>query len=66
VRVLPGMKKGLYLLKGEPREAAAQKGSLNRDQTVRVLRIEEDWAELEAPGGWFRWRDGDGRLTVSP
>ena len=66
VRVLPGMKKPLYLLKGEPREAGPDLGVLSRDQQVRVIRIAEDWALLQTPAGWFRWRDGDGRLTVSP
>jgi len=66
VRVLPGMKKTLYLLKGEPREAGPEVGVLARDQQVRVVRVAEDWALLQAPAGWFRWRDGDGRLTVSP
>jgi len=66
VRVFPGMKKALYALRGEPREGGAETGALARDQEVRVLRVEEDWAQLQAPWGWFRWRDGDGRLTVSP
>ena len=66
VRVSPGMKKGLYTLKGEPRDAGSETGTLARDQVVRVIRIEGDWARLQNPAGWFRWRDGDGRLTVSP
>ena len=65
VRVLPGMKKGLYLLKSGPDESAAPIATVNRDQQVRVLQVEDDWARLQAPSGWFRWRDGDGRLTVS-
>jgi hypothetical protein len=66
VRVLPGMKKVLYVLRGEPREAGPEQGALVRDQQVRVLQVEEDWARLQTPAGWFRWRDGDGRLTVLP
>ena len=65
VRILPGMKKVLYQLKGDPREAAAAIAALNRDQQVRVLQVRDDWARLQTPSGWFRWRDGDGRLTVS-
>jgi hypothetical protein len=65
LRILPGMKKGLYALRSEPREDGADRGSLERDQTVQVLQVEGDWARLRAPAGWFRWRDGDGRLTVS-
>jgi hypothetical protein len=66
VRVFPGMKKGLYALRGEPREGSPDRGVLTRDQQVRVMQIQDDWALLQAPAGWFRWRDGDGRLTVSP
>ena len=66
IRILAGMKKGLYTLRGEPGEAGPERGALVRDQQVRVTRVEEDWAELQAPSGWFRWRDADGRLTVSP
>lgn len=66
VRVFPGMKKGLYLLRGEPSEGAAEQETLVRDQAVRVTQVKGDWARSETPSGWFRWRDGDGRLTVSP
>ncbi len=65
LRVLPGMKKGGYALKSEPREGSADRASLTRDQAVRVLQVEDDWVQLQAPAGWFRWRDADGRLTVS-
>lgn len=66
VRILPGMKKGYYAVRGEPRQDSAETAVLTRDLTVRVLQVEDDWARLQAPSGWFRWRDGDGRLTVSP
>lgn len=66
VRVLPGLKKGLYALRAAPREGSAENGALTRDQQVRVVQVASDWARLERPAGWFRWRDGDGRLTVSP
>ena len=65
LRVLPGMKKGCYLLRSEPGEGGAERGSLAREQAVRVLQVEDDWVRLQSPAGWFRWRDGDGRLTVS-
>lgn len=66
VKVLPGLKKNLYALKGAPREASADAGSVSRDQLVRVVQVAEDWVRLERPAGWLRWRDADGRLTVSP
>jgi hypothetical protein len=65
VRILPGMKKGYYALRSEPGGGGFEKGSLARDLAVRVLQVEGDWARLQAPAAWFRWRDGDGRLTVS-
>ena len=65
VQILPGMKKGYYGLRSEPGDAGSPRGTLARDQAVRVLQVEDDWARLQAPAGWFRWRDGDGRLTVS-
>ena len=65
LRVLPGMKKGYYALRNEPGQTGSERGSLTRDQAVRVLQVEDDWVRLQAPSGWFRWRDGDGRLTVS-
>ncbi|HEY5513507.1 MAG TPA: SH3 domain-containing protein [Geomonas sp.] len=66
VRMFPGMKKGLYTLRGEPREGSPERGILRRDQAVLVLQVEDDWARLQSPPGWLRWRDRDGRLTVSP
>lgn len=65
LRILPGMKKALYAVRSEPREEATENGTVTRDQAVRLLQVEGDWARLQAPSGWFRWRDGDGRLTVS-
>lgn len=64
LRVLPGMKKGLYALRSAPGAQGEELGSLSRDQAVRVLAVEGDWVRLQAPSGWFRWRDGDERLTV--
>ena len=65
VRLLPGMKKGFYALKGEPGETGAVSGYLEQGETVRVLHVQGDWALIHQPSGWFRWRDGDGRLTLS-
>ena len=65
LRILPGMKKGFYEVMEEPAGKGAPLESVVRDQEVRVLQVEGDWVLLEAPSGWFRWRDADGRLTVS-
>lgn len=66
VRVLPGLKKVFYSLKGAPREASTDSGTVSRNQQVRIVQVADDWARLERPAGWIRWRDADGRLTVSP
>jgi len=65
VRLLPGMKKGLYTARVAPDEGAAAVATLPREKELRVLQVEEGWARLKAPAGWFRWRDGDGRLTIA-
>ena len=65
LRILPGMKKDGYALRSGPGAPGPEVGNLSRDQAVRVLQVENDWVRLQAPAGWFRWRDGDGRITVS-
>jgi hypothetical protein len=60
LKVLPGLKKGQYAVRSKPDDRAPEMASLRKEQEVRVLRVEEGWALLEAPMGWFRWRDGDG------
>lgn len=65
VRVLPGMKKEWYQVKRAPDAAGSAAGAVARDQHVRILEVEDAWARLEAPAGWMRWRDPDGRLTVA-
>jgi len=65
VQILPGMKKGYYAVRSSPADGSPEMGRLTRDQPARVLQVEGDWARLQAPQGWFRWRDGDGRLTIS-
>lgn len=65
VWLLPGMKKSFYTLRAQPDDRGAERGQTGRDQRVRVLKAEGDWVLLEEPYGWLRWRDGDGRLTIS-
>lgn len=65
LRVLPGLRKEWYQLSSAPGGSGSPAGTLSRDQQVRVLQVSEDWARIEAPAGWLRWRDPDGRLTVS-
>ncbi|MBJ6727903.1 SH3 domain-containing protein [Geomonas sp. Red875] len=65
VRLYGGLKRGLYLLSPTPGEG---KGSVSLvpGQTVRVAEVAGEWARSERPSGWFRWRDGDRRLTIVP
>ncbi|WP_224984711.1 SH3 domain-containing protein [Geomonas agri] len=65
VRLLPGLKKEWYQLRLAPGGDASAAPPLSRDREVRVLEVEKEWARIETPAGWLRWRDPDGRLTVS-
>ncbi|MBU5614308.1 SH3 domain-containing protein [Geomonas azotofigens] len=65
VRLLPGLKKEWYQLRLSPGGEASTLAPLSRDREVRVVEVEKEWARIEAPAGWLRWRDPDGRLTVS-
>jgi hypothetical protein len=63
--ILPGMKKGYYALRSEPGAGGGERENLTRKEAVYVLQVDNDWVRLQAPSGWFRWRDDDGRLTVA-
>ncbi|MBJ6799550.1 SH3 domain-containing protein [Geomonas propionica] len=65
VRLLPGLKKEWYQVRLTPGGEASPAPPLSRDREVRVIEVEKEWARVEAPAGWLRWRDPDGRLTVS-
>lgn len=65
VRLLPGLKKDWYQLRNAPGGEGVQVGTLSRNQELRVAQVTQDWARVESPAGWLRWRDPDGRLTIS-
>lgn len=65
VRVLPGLRKGWYAVKSIPGDEGSELCLVARDQQVQVTEVRDDWALLKSPAGWFRWRDGDGRLTIA-
>jgi hypothetical protein len=65
VGMLPGLKKRLYALHDTPDEAAPERGETPRNRSLRIVKVRGDWALAGSPAGWFRWRDGDGRLTIS-
>ena len=67
-RLLPGLKKDLYLLRRDPHPASPQLETLSRQKSLRIIDVRDDWAlvlvDVTTPG-WLRWRDGDGRFTIS-
>jgi hypothetical protein len=63
--LLPGLKRAFYTMHEAPEEGAPGRGETPRNRPLRIVRVSGDWALAEAPAGWFRWRDGDGRLTIS-
>jgi hypothetical protein len=65
VRLLAGLKKEWYQLRTAPDGGGGPVATLARGDEARVLQVEGDWVRIEAPAGWLRWRDPDGRLTVS-
>lgn len=67
-KVLPGLRKELYLLRRDPSPAAPQIETLSRQKNLRIIEIRDDWALVLvdlAAYGWLRWRDNDGRFTIS-
>jgi hypothetical protein len=69
VRLLPGLKKSLYIPLAAPAAAAADNGPSLQNETLRVVSVEDDWVLAETASGltgWVRWRDDDGRLTITP
>lgn len=67
VKMLPGLKKNLYLLYQEPREVRPGDATV-AGKELRVVQVQDDWCLVitgSGTFGWVRWRDGDGRLTVT-
>lgn len=68
VRLLPGLRKGHYILRNEPAETATPLDLPGRAQELRVIDVKGDWALVmvgPAARGWLCWRDNDGRFLVS-
>jgi hypothetical protein len=69
VRLMPGLKKNFYLLQEAPALNPPDNGRPLQDETLRIEAVEGPWALVETASGgtgWIRWRDDDGRLTVTP
>jgi hypothetical protein len=68
VRLLPGLRKELYLSRSEPSLRGRALAAVTAQQPLRVLRVEEEWALVTLPAGpsvWLRWHDEDGRFTIA-
>lgn len=68
VRPAGGLKKEYLQLYAEPSAAAPVLESMDRDRSLRVLDVSDNWllvlVDMARPG-WFRWKDDDGRFLVS-
>ena len=67
-RLLPGLKKGYYVLRRDFDAAAQELDTLTPERPVRIDRIEGDWVHVTvAPqtAGWLRWRDDGGRFLIT-
>ncbi len=67
-RLFPGQKKKAYALHEGPAESTPQTGTLSDRETLKVIKIVDDWAMVMADSGlngWRSWRDGDGRFQIA-
>ncbi|HEY5975170.1 MAG TPA: hypothetical protein VIU41_10535 [Geobacteraceae bacterium] len=67
-RLLPGLRKGFYQLRSEPGDSSAVIATLAKDNRLRIIQMEGNWAMVLvdlAVSGWLRWRDDDGRLLLA-
>lgn len=68
VRLLAGLKKGCYSLRNAAGDAAGQLSTLTGKTPLRVVHTTGDWIMVtvdRTSSGWIRWRDVDGRFTIS-
>jgi len=68
ITMLPGLRKDYYLVRKEAFLAAKPLENAVREVKLTVVQVEGDWVKVRgaaAQAGWLRWRDDNGRLTVS-
>lgn len=68
VRLLHGLRKELYQLRSAPSPSAQSIATVGKDKRLRVIELEDSWILVlvdYAGSGWLRWKDSDGRLTIS-
>lgn len=66
IRLLPGLHKKYFQLFRQP--GIGEASILSHRKLFTIVRVESDWAQVvsgENELGWLRWRDEDGRLTIS-
>jgi hypothetical protein len=66
IHLLAGLQPQYYQLYRQP--GLAPGGVLTPRQQLRIVNLDDDWAMVladQATIGWLRWRDEDGRLTIS-
>jgi hypothetical protein len=67
-RLLPGLKKGVYMLRAGSSTTAQQMGVLSGKEALRIIEVVDDWAFVitnSGLSGWLTWRDGDGRFLIT-
>jgi hypothetical protein len=67
-RLLPGLKKGAYVLRAGSSATAPQTGELSGKESLRIIEVADDWVRVISDSGlsgWLTWRDGDGRFQIS-
>ncbi len=68
VRFLPGLRKGYGVVRQSAADTAAELVLPAKSSSIRVLQVDDDWAEVMVDFtriGWLRWRDRDGRFLVA-
>ncbi len=68
VRFLPGLRKGFGVVRQGGDDAAPELATPARGSQFRVLRVDDDLAQVMVEYtriGWLRWRDRDGRFLIA-
>lgn len=68
VRFLPGLRNGYGVVRQKADDAASELATPVRGSQFRVLRVDDDWAQVMVEYtriGWLRWRDRDGRFVIA-
>jgi hypothetical protein len=67
-RLLPGLEKGVYMLRAVSSTTAPQTAALDEKENLRIMKVADDWVMVITDSGlrgWLTWRDGDGRFLIT-